>query len=144
MSTDIKTRIDALKPPPAPPGGAAASAASASDDPRRLLPMLVDLAAEQRQALRSLQQTVTDLTVLAARLPHELPASCRQATRDELLALRSQLAGQTTRLESTEGHAVRAAATSEDCAGTIRAGIVITTVGILAVITAVIVGRYLP
>lgn len=142
MTTDIKARIDALKPP-VPPGGAATSAASAADDPRRLLPMLVDLAAEQRQALRTLQQTVTDLTALAARLPHELPASCRQATRDEVLPLRSQLAGQTTRMESTEGHAIRAAATSEDCAGTIRAGIVIISVGALAAVAVFIVDRYL-
>lgn len=144
MNDDPNTnaRIQALKSS----AGAVPVAAPKTNPPpdaARLLPALIDLAAEQRLALRTLQQKVTDLTTLATRLPQELPASCRQATRDELLPLRSQLTGQTTRLESAEGHAIRAAATSEDCAGTIRAGIIITSLGILAVIAVIIVGRYL-
>jgi len=91
MNTDIKTRIEALRPPPTPPGTPATAAATpAPDDPKNLLPMFIDLVAELFVAIKDMQRVAADTESAVKRFQQEVPAACRQVVREEVHFLRAQ------------------------------------------------------
>jgi hypothetical protein len=139
MSTDIRTRLDALKPPPG--AGGTAAATPGPDDLRPLLQMLIDLVAELYVVTKEVQRVAKDAENATARVQRELPTACAQAIRDQVLLLRSQLAELRVKVESTEAHAVRAAVASENCAGRKRNIYIVLGVVFAAVMTAIIIRR---
>jgi hypothetical protein len=122
MSTDLTKRIEALKvPPPAPPTATPPIAAlSPDEDPRRLLPILVDLAAEFRQISIEARQAATDNARFLARMEAAVPTTFRQVVREELLPMRSQLADHSSRVETLGAHVSRVVAACGDVSGTLR------------------------
>jgi len=133
-------RILALKDA-SPAGPSTAAKASPPIDQARLLQLLIDLIAEQRQATIILQGTVTALTNLLYRSLQELPAAQLQVTKGEFLYLRSQLAVLVAKLTPPE--AEPSEPDNEDRAATIRIIAIFAAVSAVVIIGAVILGRYL-
>lgn len=131
MSTDIKTRIDALRPPPPPTSGnaAAASATPSPDDPRRLVTMLVDLSAELWVTAKSLEKSVSETKTMMARIPQDLPQICRQAAREEFHPMQQHLVEQRNEIAVLRGHVSVGAASIRDCVFTLR-GLCFILVGV--------------
>ena len=131
MSTDIKTRIEALRPPPTPPGVVTtAPSTPAPDDPRNLLPMFIDLTAELFVAIKDVQRVSTETENGTKRALQEATAACRQAVRDELRSWHASVA-------SREAPLPQETATTIDW----RSILILIAVGAAAVITGILIHR---
>lgn len=138
MSTDIKTRIEALRPPPTPPGVVTtAPSTPAPDDPRNLLPMFIDLTAELFVAIKDVQRVSTETENGTKRALQEATAACRQAVRDELRSWHAQAAEQHASVASREAPLPQEAATTIDW----RSILILIAVGAAAVITGILIHR---
>lgn len=122
MSTDLKTRIEALRPPPTPPG-ATVTAAPAPDDAKNLLPMFIDLTAELFVAIKDVQRVAIDTENGTKRALQEVPTACRQAVREELRLLRAQAAEQQASVASREASLPQEAAACRDWSVWIMIGV---------------------
>jgi len=136
-TTSTAARILALKDA-APAGPVATAKTTPPVDQARLLQILIDLIAEQRQATTVLQGTVTALTTLLNRCQQELPASCREASSGESQYIRAQLAVLVGKLAPPEAEPEQ----DDEDSGTTRTIIIMAVASVLLVIGAVILGRY--
>jgi hypothetical protein len=130
MSTDIRTRIEALRPPPTPPGTVSTAAATpAPDDPKNLMPMFIDLVAELWVAIRDMQRVAAETESGTKRALLEVPAACRQAVREEMRFLHAQAAEQQARVASREAPPNQEAAACRDWSIWILIGVCAAAVG---------------
>ena len=136
MNTDIKTRIEALRPPPTPPRTPATAAAMpAPDDSKNLLPMFIDLVAELFVTIKDMQRIAADTESAVKRFQQEVPAACRQVVREEVLFLRAQTTEQ-HRVPPRDAPPIQQAATDKDHSVWILIG-----VGAAAVAAGMIIQR---